>query len=123
MILAWRIRESWIRFFGGKIADTYRPGGKWRDRFGGKSAAAAHFVTASPPFAISRAPQRLLNVYFVPVVCAAIVGPTHLTHTPLADPAPIDSNGRMIWIADAHRGDGHRFIVRADEKLTAFVGT
>jgi hypothetical protein len=33
----------------------------------------------------------------------------------------IDSNGRTIWIADAHRGDGQRFIVRADEKLTAFV--
>jgi hypothetical protein len=28
---------------------------------------------------------------------------------------------RTIWIADAHRGDGKRFIVRADEKLTAFV--
>jgi hypothetical protein len=26
----------------------------------------------------------------------------------------------MIWIADAHRGDGKRF-VRADEKLTAFM--
>ena len=25
------------------------------------------------------------------------------------------------WIADAHRHDGKRFIVRADEKLTAFV--
>jgi len=25
------------------------------------------------------------------------------------------------WIAYAHRGDGKRFIVRADEKLTAFV--
>ncbi len=32
----------------------------------------------------------------------------------------IDSNGRTIWIADAHR-DGKRFIVRADEKLTAFM--
>jgi hypothetical protein len=32
----------------------------------------------------------------------------------------IDSNGRTIWIADAHRGDGKRFAVRADEKLTAF---
>jgi hypothetical protein len=28
--------------------------------------------------------------------------------------------GRTIWIVDAHR-DGKRFIVRADEKLTAFV--
>jgi hypothetical protein len=32
----------------------------------------------------------------------------------------IASGGRTIWIADAHR-DGKRFIVRADEKLTAFV--
>jgi hypothetical protein len=31
----------------------------------------------------------------------------------------IDSNGRTIWITDAHRGDGKRFVVRADEKLTA----
>ena len=33
----------------------------------------------------------------------------------------IDSNGRTIRIADAHRGDGQRFVVRADEKLTAFL--
>jgi hypothetical protein len=33
----------------------------------------------------------------------------------------IDSNGRTIWIADAHRDDGKRFIVHADEKLSAFV--
>jgi hypothetical protein len=33
----------------------------------------------------------------------------------------IDSNGRTIFVADAHRGDGKRFVVRADEKLTAFV--
>jgi hypothetical protein len=32
----------------------------------------------------------------------------------------IDSNGRTIWIADVHRDDGKRFVVRADEKLTAF---
>jgi len=32
----------------------------------------------------------------------------------------IDSNGRTIWIVDAHR-NGKRFVVRADEKLTAFV--
>jgi hypothetical protein len=30
----------------------------------------------------------------------------------------IDSNGRTIWIADAHRDDGKRFVVHADEKLT-----
>ena len=33
----------------------------------------------------------------------------------------VDSNGHTIWIADAHRGDGKRFVVRADEKLTAFL--
>jgi hypothetical protein len=27
----------------------------------------------------------------------------------------VDSQGRTIWIADAHRGDGKRFVVRADE--------
>ncbi len=32
-----------------------------------------------------------------------------------------DSNGRTVWIADAHRGENQRFIVRADEKLAAFV--
>jgi len=26
-----------------------------------------------------------------------------------------------IWIADAHQDDGKRFVVHADEKLTAFV--
>jgi hypothetical protein len=33
----------------------------------------------------------------------------------------VDSEGRTIWIADAHRGDGKRFVVQVDEKLTAFV--
>jgi len=33
----------------------------------------------------------------------------------------IDSNGRTIWIADAHRGDGKRYVVHADEKPSAFV--
>ena len=33
----------------------------------------------------------------------------------------IDSNGRTIWIADAHRDDGKRFVVHANDKLTAFV--
>jgi hypothetical protein len=33
----------------------------------------------------------------------------------------IDSNGRTIWITDAHRDDGKRFVVRSDEKLAAFL--
>jgi len=31
----------------------------------------------------------------------------------------LDSRRRTIWIADAYRGDGKRFVARADEKLTA----
>jgi len=31
----------------------------------------------------------------------------------------IDSAGRVLFTADGHRGNGKRFIVRADEKLTA----
>jgi hypothetical protein len=33
----------------------------------------------------------------------------------------VDSQGRTIWVVDAHRDDGKRFVVHADEKLTAFV--
>ena len=33
----------------------------------------------------------------------------------------LDLEGRTIWIVDAHRDDGRRFIVHADEKLTAFL--
>jgi hypothetical protein len=33
----------------------------------------------------------------------------------------VDSNRRTIFIVDAQRGDGKRFVVRADEKLTAFL--
>jgi hypothetical protein len=35
--------------------------------------------------------------------------------------ATMDRRGRTIFVTDAHRGDGKRFIVRADEKLTAFL--
>ena len=35
--------------------------------------------------------------------------------------ATVDREGRTIRIADAHRDDGRRFVVRADEKLTAFL--
>jgi len=40
----------------------------------------------------------------------------------LAGVSAIDSSGRTIWIADAHRDDGKAFsLFAADEKLTAFV--
>jgi len=33
----------------------------------------------------------------------------------------LDSEGRTIWIVDAHRDHGRRFVVHADEKLTSFL--
>jgi hypothetical protein len=33
----------------------------------------------------------------------------------------VDSRGRTIFVADAHRDDEKRYVVHADEKLTAFV--
>jgi len=33
----------------------------------------------------------------------------------------IDSNGRTIWIADAHWGNGKPFVVRVNEKLAVFL--
>ncbi len=35
--------------------------------------------------------------------------------------AAIDSNGRTIFVVDAHREDGKRLVVQAGEKLTAFI--
>jgi hypothetical protein len=33
----------------------------------------------------------------------------------------LDSQGRTIFVADAHRDDGRKFVARSDEKLTAFL--
>ena len=33
----------------------------------------------------------------------------------------VDLEGRTIWIVDAHRGDGKRYVVRADDRLTEFL--
>jgi hypothetical protein len=33
----------------------------------------------------------------------------------------INSSGQTIFVADAHRDDGKRFVVHADERLTAFL--
>ena len=35
--------------------------------------------------------------------------------------ATVDSNGQTIFVADAHRDNGKRFIVTADKKLRAFL--
>ena len=33
----------------------------------------------------------------------------------------VDCEGQTIFVADAHRDDGRRFVVHSDEILTAFV--
>jgi hypothetical protein len=33
----------------------------------------------------------------------------------------IDSERRTIWIVDAHRDNGKRFVARAEEKFTTFL--
>jgi hypothetical protein len=33
----------------------------------------------------------------------------------------VDTRGQTIFVADAHRDDGKRFVVGPDEQLTAFV--
>jgi hypothetical protein len=35
--------------------------------------------------------------------------------------AAIDSKRRTIWIVDAHRGDGKRYVVHAGEMFNAFM--
>jgi hypothetical protein len=35
--------------------------------------------------------------------------------------ATVDSNGQTIFVADAHRDNGKRFVVTADEKQRAFL--
>jgi hypothetical protein len=35
--------------------------------------------------------------------------------------ATINSNVQTIFVADAHRDNGKRFVVHSEEKLTAFV--
>jgi hypothetical protein len=35
--------------------------------------------------------------------------------------ATVDRDGRTIFVADAHRDGWKRFVVRAEEKLTAFI--
>ena len=47
-------------------------------------------------------------------------------HSPIMLPnmqsvGPLIAAQGRTWIADAYRSDGKRFIVRADEKLTAFL--
>ena len=43
------------------------------------------------------------------------------SHWSLGSISAVDSSGRTIWISDAQRDDGKRFVARADETLTTFL--
>jgi len=45
----------------------------------------------------------------------------HNTGWSLGWVSAVNREGWTIWIADAHRGDGKRYVVRSDEILTAFL--
>ncbi len=56
--------------------------------------------------------KALFGVFLIGIVAAAQTPPDQERQSQLE---------KAIWIADAHRDDGNRFIVRADEKLSAFL--
>ena len=64
---------------------------------------------------------RLAAAAFYPKVDRSVVSLLSQASWSWGCVSAINANGRTIWIADAHRGNGKRFVVRADEKLTAFL--
>jgi len=56
--------------------------------------------------------KALFGVFLIGIVAAAQTPPDQSRQIELQ---------KAIWIADAHRDDGQRFVVHADEKLTAFM--
>ena len=36
-------------------------------------------------------------------------------------PTATDAQARLLFVLDAHRDDGRRFVVQSDEQLTAFL--
>jgi hypothetical protein len=73
---------------------------------GGKPIVAAGLIGAGLP-PQQRPHWRILGFYRLTIFWGCV--------------SAIDSNGRTVWIAGAHRDDGKRFVAHADEKLTAFL--
>ena len=68
-------------------------------------------------------PERttLATAAFYPKVDHAVVSLLSKAGWTWGCVATLDAHGRTIFVADAHRGDGKRYVVHADEKLSAFV--
>jgi hypothetical protein len=68
-------------------------------------------------------PERttLAAAVFYPKVDRAVVSLLSKADWSWGRVSAIDSNGRTIWIVDAHRDHGKLFVARGDEKLTTFL--
>ena len=64
-----------------------------------------------------RKPQNRINVKYWELVADKL----SKSGWSLGWVSAVDSEGRTIFVADAHRDDGQRFVVHADEKATAFL--
>jgi hypothetical protein len=99
-------------------ADERFPGQRFAS---GKERATAKLVKRSPAYLGPSQPQDSpRGVYWLGNLLIAARQPSR-TSWRLDWVSAMDSRGRTIWLVDAQRGDGKRFVVRADEKLTAFV--
>jgi hypothetical protein len=69
------------------------------------------------PPVTTKVPQEChKSILFFTVLTANVIYPLSVGWV-----STINSRGQTIFVADAHRDDGKRFIVHADEKLSAFV--
>ena len=66
--------------------------------------------------------MKTLMTFFTGIMLIGCTGVDHqaMFGFSMGGVSALDGNGRTVWIVDAHR-DGKCFLVRADEKLTAFV--
>ena len=69
--------------------------------------------------------MKTLMTFFTGIMLIGCTGVDHqaMFGFSMGGVSALDGKGRTVWIVDAHRGDGRRFIVHADEKLSAFSGT
>ncbi len=64
--------------------------------------------------------SRFLKIAFAFLCFDHVAGNLSKAGWSLGCVSAVDSQGRTIWIADAHRDDGKRFVVRADETTDPF---
>jgi|SRR5215475_7669327 len=78
-------------------------------------------VTKLIPTMLRECPLVFLSFVVVLQLSLSLSQSFHGLFLRAARVAAVTREGRIIWVADAHRDDGKRFVVHADEKLTAFI--